>query len=132
MRFNEVWERDLASEEFLAADVKTASEKLKNGVIAGYEVRDIGGISGLLTISPVGDRFIATWNAIVSANEEQKLIDVSLARHFAISAVWNPPSIRSSTPFSSIRKTCSLASHSRLCSWIDAAAVSHSLYRASS
>lgn len=77
-----VWERDLASEEFLAADVKTASEKLKNSVIAGYEVRDIGKISGLLTISSVGDRFVGTWNAIVSANGEPKLIDVSLGAPF--------------------------------------------------
>ena len=73
-----VWERDLPAANLVAADAQAASEKLSNGVIAGYEVREVSGVPGVLTISDVGDRRTATWNAIVRINGAQTSIDITL------------------------------------------------------
>ena len=73
-----IWERQLPAENLLAADAQTASESLKNGVIIGYTVLEVGGMTGLLTISNVGDRRTATWKAIVEAEGAQTSLDISL------------------------------------------------------
>lgn len=73
-----IWEREMPSENLLAADAQTASESFKNGVIAGYAVRDVGGVAGILTISNVGDRKTATWKSIVQTDGTQRSIDISL------------------------------------------------------
>ena len=73
-----IWERQLPAENLLAADAQTASESLKNGVITGYAVLEVGGVTGLLTISNVGDRRAATWKAIVEAGGAQTSLDISL------------------------------------------------------
>ena len=73
-----IWERQLPAENLLAADAQTASESLKNGVITGYTVLEVGGVTGLLTISNVGDRRTATWKAIVDGEGAQTSLDISL------------------------------------------------------
>lgn len=73
-----IWERQLPAGNLLEADAQTASESFKNGVIAGYTARDVGGIAGILTITNVGDRETATWKAIVSSGGVQKSVDISL------------------------------------------------------
>lgn len=73
-----IWERQLPAENLLAADAQTVSESLKNGVITGYGVLEVGGVTGLLTISNVGDRRAATWKAIVEAGGAQTSLDISL------------------------------------------------------
>lgn len=72
------WEREMPADNLLAADAQAASESLKNDVIAGYAVREVGGVTGLLTISDVGGRRVATWKALVPADGTHKSIDISL------------------------------------------------------
>lgn len=73
-----IWERNLPAQNLVAAEAQTASEKLRNGIIEGYAIRSVGGVNGVLTISSVGDRLVATWNSIVPAGGEQKSVDISL------------------------------------------------------
>jgi len=73
-----IWERNLPAQNLVAADAQNASEKLRNGIIEGYAIRSIGGVNGVLTISSVGDRLVASWNSIVPAGGEQKSVDISL------------------------------------------------------
>jgi Cytochrome oxidase complex assembly protein 1/zinc-ribbon domain len=73
-----IWERDLPVDNLLAADIQTASENFRNGVIAGYSLREVGGVSGVITISNVGGRRTATWKALVPADGAQKSMDISL------------------------------------------------------
>ena len=73
------WERQLPTENLLGADAQTASESFKNGVIAGYTVKEVGGVMGLLTISNAGDRRTAAWKALVKAGGVQRSIDISLS-----------------------------------------------------
>jgi hypothetical protein len=73
-----IWDRELPAEDLLAADLKSAAESFRNGVTLGYAVREVGGTSGILTISNVGDRLSATWRAIVANSGEQRSIDFLL------------------------------------------------------
>jgi hypothetical protein len=53
-----------------------------NDPVTHVRPKQVGGVTGLLTISSVGDRFVATWKALVPAGNEQKSIDVSLGAPF--------------------------------------------------
>ncbi|HZS48452.1 MAG TPA: cytochrome c oxidase assembly factor Coa1 family protein [Blastocatellia bacterium] len=68
----------LPAGNLLQVEVQTASEQLHNGVIIGYAVRNVGGATGLLTISDRGDTRIATWKGLVQAGGKQREIDISL------------------------------------------------------
>jgi hypothetical protein len=73
-----IWDRELPAESLLSVDLQSAAESFKNGVSLGYQVREVGGTSGILTISNVGDRMTATWRAIVGASGQQRSIDFLL------------------------------------------------------
>jgi hypothetical protein len=73
-----IWDRELPADDLLAADLQSAAESLRNGVTLGFEVREVGGTSGILTISNVGDRLTATWRAIVGERGQQRSIDFLL------------------------------------------------------
>jgi len=77
-----IWDRELPAEGLLAADLQSAAERYRNRVILGYSTREVGGTPGVLTISDVGDRHVATWKSIVTVGGEQKSIDISFGALF--------------------------------------------------
>ena len=72
------FERELPVAALLGTELDTESERFRNGVTSGYAVRDVGGVTGILTISPVGDRLTATWKGLVPLGDALTSIDISL------------------------------------------------------
>ena len=77
-----VHDEPLPSGNLLTVEVKVAAEKLHNGIIEGYAVRQIAGSTGLMEISGVGGKRVVTWKGYVQAGGKQREIDVSLATEY--------------------------------------------------
>jgi hypothetical protein len=73
-----IWDRELPAQSLFTADLQSAAEKLRNGVILGYAERHLGGTPGVLTISSVGESVSVSWRAIVSVGGSQRSIDLLL------------------------------------------------------
>ena len=77
-----IFDQPLPTANLLTAEVKSAAEKLHNGIIEGYAVREIGGNTGLVEITNVGGKRIVTWQGLVQAGGKQRQISVSVAAEY--------------------------------------------------
>jgi hypothetical protein len=73
-----VFKQQLPTENLLKASLLGASEKLQNGLIAGYAVKEIGGVAGVLNVYTQGDRFLVTWNGYMT-NGKNTSVDIVLS-----------------------------------------------------
>ncbi|HVF29038.1 MAG TPA: cytochrome c oxidase assembly factor Coa1 family protein [Pyrinomonadaceae bacterium] len=71
--------QQLPTESLLSAWLLSASEKLRNGQINGYAVKEIGGVTGVLNIYPQGDRFLVTWNGHTQRKGKNVSVDIVLS-----------------------------------------------------